>query len=247
MSDTMEEKGRISRWVESMVRRDMMGRFATQTDRNGAGQPFEVVRARPVPGVRDHVGKPWYGVKSWGDVRVNLDRHYEIADAYTALPEWDDDARPAYDALISELDDQYRLLTGPESEGGLGYTVEVVDDDPYPDVEALMDDMRRNKRIKVLSTKSTPPGHAYLTDDENDMFRAVHDAFGHAGTGRGFDRHGEEAAYQAHGNMFSPLARRALATETRGQNAVLIKTTDQTGVGDFPPQKFALLPEDLTT
>jgi hypothetical protein len=91
----------------------------------------------------------------------------------------------------------------------------------------------------VLSTKTTG-GHPFFSDDENDMFRAVHDVFGHAGTGRGFDRHGEEAAYQSHASMYSPLARMALATETRGQNAALI-----TGGGQFAEQKVALLPRRL--
>lgn len=204
---------------------------------------FEVVRMKPIADFAPHVGRPWYGVEDWGDVRVDLPKHFRTADAYKALPEFDDspETRAAYDALIAEVNDQYRLLTEE-----LGYTVEVVSEDPYPDVKALHADLAENKRIKVLATASTPPGHAYMTDEENDRFRAVHDAFGHAGTGRGFDRHGEEAAYQAHANMFSPLARFALATETRGQNAVLIQSVELTGEGVFPPQKLALLPEEFT-
>lgn len=202
---------------------------------------FAVYRGKPIRSMAAHVGRPWYGVEDWADVRVDIDRHLETAAAYDALPEWDESAKPAYDAFISELGDQYRLLTET-----LGFTVEVVDEDPYPDVEALMADMNENRRIKVMATRSTPPGHPYLTDEENDRFRAVHDAFGHAGTGRGFDRHGEEAAYQAHANMFGPLARLALATETRGQNSVLIRSVLQTGIGEFAPQKFALLPEQFT-
>ena len=44
---------------------------------------------------------------------------------------------------------------------------------------------------------------------------------GHAKPGVGFRAAGEEAAYQSHAGMFSPLARRALASETRGQNSWL--------------------------
>jgi hypothetical protein len=53
----------------------------------------------------------------------------------------------------------------------------------------------------------------------NDMFRAVHDFFGHAVHGNAFGPKGEEIAYGAHSRMYSPLARLAMASETRGQNS----------------------------
>lgn len=83
---------------------------------------------------------------------------------------------------------------------------------------------------------------ATLSDYDNDMFRAVHDAFGHAAIGCGFDEHGEEAAWLAHSYLYSPLARQALTTETRGQNCALIYGSHGEG---FPVQKIALLPEEF--
>src|SRR6476659_2128677 len=53
----------------------------------------------------------------------------------------------------------------------------------------------------------------------NDKFRAVHDYFGHCAAGYGFGPRGEENAWNAHSQMFSPDARRAMTTETRGQNS----------------------------
>ena len=53
----------------------------------------------------------------------------------------------------------------------------------------------------------------------NDLFRIVHDYFGHAKEGYGFGPMGEENAFLQHSGMFSPEARRALTTETRGQNS----------------------------
>jgi hypothetical protein len=53
----------------------------------------------------------------------------------------------------------------------------------------------------------------------NEMFRAVHDFYGHAVHGNPFGPKGEEIAYGAHSQMFSPLARMAMASETRGQNS----------------------------
>lgn len=55
----------------------------------------------------------------------------------------------------------------------------------------------------------------------NEMFRAVHDYFGHLGpkTPNTFGPRGEENAWIAHKQMYSPLAEPALTAETRGQNS----------------------------
>lgn len=53
----------------------------------------------------------------------------------------------------------------------------------------------------------------------NDLFRAVHDIFGHAQEGYEFGPVGEENAWRCHSTMFSDVARRAMTTETRGQNS----------------------------
>ena len=55
--------------------------------------------------------------------------------------------------------------------------------------------------------------------NENEMFRAVHDAYGHALHGSTFGAQGEERAWNAHRQMFSPLAALAMSAETRGQNS----------------------------
>lgn len=53
----------------------------------------------------------------------------------------------------------------------------------------------------------------------NDLFRIVHDYFGHGLEGATFSSRGEENAWQAHVRMYSPLAAKAMTTETRGQNS----------------------------
>jgi hypothetical protein len=68
----------------------------------------------------------------------------------------------------------------------------------------------------------------------------VHDGFGHLASGRGFDRHGEDAAWDAHSQMYSPLARLAMTTETRGQTSTFIWYHRGRR---FPDQKVLLLPE----
>jgi hypothetical protein len=158
-----------------------------------------------------------------------------LARTYDALPELDESALPAWRKMADETADQAALLRGA------GFRFEVVESDPYPDAHAMLADVIENRRIKVLSTESTG-GHPVFTPDENDTFRAVHDIFGHAAARRGFDRHGEEAAYQRHARMYSPLASLAMATETRGQNAAMIAHG-----GEFQPERIAILPDHWRT
>lgn len=53
----------------------------------------------------------------------------------------------------------------------------------------------------------------------NDLFRIVHDYFGHFKEGVGFRAEGEDNAFRNHAAMFSDDALPALASETRGQNS----------------------------
>lgn len=158
--------------------------------------------------------------------------------AYERAPEVDESAKPAYDAFRRDLSSQFDFMTG-HAPGGLGLTHEVTDYDPYDSPAAMVEDVRTNRRIRSMATKVTG-GHPYLTDEENDRFRAVHDTFGHAGPGSSFTRNGEEIAYQSHAQMFSPEALPALRAETRGQNSYMIYRN----AGEFGPQKVAGLPSD---
>ena len=84
----------------------------------------------------------------------------------------------------------------------------------------------------------------------NDMFRAVHDTFGHSMEGAGFRARGEENAWQAHVRLFYGAAVGAMTSSTRGQNSWLnfgpYGETNQTAkVEDtvFAEQKIGLMPE----
>ena len=135
-----------------------------------------------------------------------------IAKAYQAGPVVQPSALPAYRALREEtlyqLDQLARVLD-----------IVVVRNDPYADATELLADLREG-RLRVWSTAAGNNPHPVLGDDDNDAFRAVHDGFGHGCTERGFDKHGEEAAWVKHSQMYSSLARQALATETRGQTCM---------------------------
>ncbi|MFD0782621.1 hypothetical protein ACFQZ8_01590 [Micromonospora azadirachtae] len=165
-----------------------------------------------------------------------------IAGAYMAAPVRDPRAYTAYAAFCRETVQQYHILVGRVEFGGLGVAVRIVDEDPYADVESMVDDLRQ-RRLKVWASAASGNPHPYLSDGENDMFRAIHDAFGHGASGRGFDRHGEEAAWLKHSSMYSAMARRAMTTETRGQNCAQVF---HFGDGCFPEQKAALLPRSFS-
>ena len=97
----------------------------------------------------------------------------------------------------------------------------------------------------------------------NDLFRFVHDFFGHTERGNGFGPVGEENAWDVHARMYTPKARRAMTTETRGQNSWVnfgpqmrnedgsLKKKGDAGYlspkdRQFAPQKMALMPEEFS-
>jgi hypothetical protein len=180
------------------------------------------------------IGLPDPHAEQYSHIETNPGRIRRLAQAYHALPMNDPGAHAAFADMARQVHHQYDHLTG-----AMGVHVEAVDHDPYANHLEMTQDLARNRHLAVLSTRATGP-HTFFDDETNDKFRAVHDAFGHAATGRSFDRHGEEAAWLAHSRMFSGPARHAMTTETRGQNSMLIAT------GKFAKQKTALLPGELT-
>ena len=164
---------------------------------------------------------------------ANRARAGRIADAYDELPTVDEEAFESYTALATEVEAQFEYMTKT-----LGIKVEFVADDPYKTSREMFADVSKGV-LKVLSTASTG-SHPFFSDEQNDMFRAVHDFFGHAATGRGFGQDGEESAWVHHSQMFTETARGALTTETRGQNS-WYNTRNQ----GFAEQKVALLPKEF--
>jgi hypothetical protein len=84
----------------------------------------------------------------------------------------------------------------------------------------------------------------------NDIFRIVHDYFGHVKEGNGFRAGGEENAWRSHTAMYSPEARPAMTAETRGQNSWVNygphgenNRTANGGATVYAPQKIGLLPD----
>ena len=146
----------------------------------------------------------------------------------------DPEVKASYEALAKETLEQYQAFLDA------GYTIEINNEEPYASSQDMIEDLRNNKRIKIFSTESGF-GSKKITKKQrqdnpllaktdfkdvngkpllvNDVFRAIHDFFGHAELGNSFGPKGEENAWNVHVRMFSPLARRAMTTETRGQNS----------------------------
>ena len=140
----------------------------------------------------------------------------------------------AYKAMVDETIEQYNKILS------YGYKLEINNSEPYDSSADMITDLRDNKRMKIFSTESGF-GDEAITDQQrkdnpllqktnfkdingepllpNDLFRFVHDFFGHAKFGNGFGAIGEENAWSIHSRMYSPLARLAMTTETRGQNS----------------------------
>lgn len=163
---------------------------------------------------------------------VSEERGRQIADVYDELPHAPDDpvVAESYQAMAEETRDQYNYLTEQ------GVKFEPAIDDPYASSAEMIADVRENNRLKFFLTDldGFPADHPLAqksgvfmdmpdgTKREmvfNDLFRAVHDYFGHAAEGFQFGARGEDNAWRVHSAMYSPEARRAMSFETRGQNS----------------------------
>lgn len=141
-------------------------------------------------------------------------------------------AEIAYRRFAEEVERQFHDLVWHE-----GVRVIFQEEDPYEDAWDMFEDVSC-RQLKIWATHDDH--HPLLSAEQNNMFRAVHDYHGHYRTARDFSRHGEEAAWVRHSQMFSGLARRAMTTETRGQSSAFVWVNGGTV---FPEQKAVLLPD----
>lgn len=110
--------------------------------------------------------------------------------------------------------------------------------DIYGNPRNAINDIVQNKRLSVFQTEQGFGGASAAEASQanpllmktgefwngkpvlaNDVFRAVHDVFGHGKHGTGFRAAGEENAFQSQARMYSPDALPAATSETRGQNS----------------------------
>lgn len=168
---------------------------------------------------------------------LDADRGEKIAREFELLQHAPNDplVKAAYEAMARETLAQYDEILAS------GLKVEFIrGQDPYGNPRNAILDIINNDHFWVFPTRdgfgsdaefAAQAGDNILLRDSgktdangqpmliNDVFRVVHDYFGHVKNGVGFRARGEENAWQAHAAMYSPLARRAMTTETRGQNS----------------------------
>lgn len=199
-----------------------------------------------------------------------------VADAYEQMEHNPSDpvVKEAFDNLIAQTKDQYQALV----DAGYEFTFFDSQTDPYDgNPWEAMRDLRANQSMAVYGTydgygtdgltltQADVADNPMLQDTgivwkdqsgverpvlANDLFRAVHDAFGHGIEGAGFRARGEENAWQAHVRLFEGSAVAAITTETRGQNSWLNygpygeqNRTAKVEDTVFAEQKTGLMPE----
>lgn len=208
-------------------------------------------------------------------VDVDPERARRIAAAYEAMPHAPQDpaVKEAYENLIRQTIAQYRAL---EAAGYRFYFYDETNDPYAGNPWNAMRDLRANQVMGVFATEAgfgsgatdlNVEDNPLLADTgitwpyssldgppkrvlANDLFRAVHDAFGHGLEGAGFRARGEENAWQAHVRLFTGSAVAAITSETRGQNSWLNygpygerNRTAKVEDTIFADQKTGLMPE----
>lgn len=197
---------------------------------------------------------------------VDKERAARIAQAFDDMPHAPDDpaVKASYNQMIKETVAQFKAIEKT------GLKIEFIKEgqpDPYYASPRLANmDMRDNNHLWVFPTESGfgsgPEGvknnpllrpTTIVIDGKrlvaNDVFRIVHDYFGHFKEGVGFRADGEENAWRSHSAMYSDLARPAMTSETRGQNSWLNYgphgATNRTAKSEntvYADQKIGLLP-----
>lgn len=197
---------------------------------------------KPLPEAKeiaDNYYKKTFGkdrVEFKGTRELDKENAKRISDAFIAMKHDPNNpkVKASYRAMARETLNQYKYFLKS------GYKIEINNEEPYSNSEAVIEDLRNNKRIKIFSTESGFGDNPITAKERsenpllkdsgykdangqplliNDVFRAVHDFFGHAELGNSFGPLGEENAWNVHARMYSDLAKGAVTTETRGQNS----------------------------
>ncbi|QPG96344.1 hypothetical protein C2857_003892 [Epichloe festucae Fl1] len=193
-----------------------------------------------------------------------------VAQLYEEMTPTPDDAltQAAYRALANESLAQWQIIkaTGlhvefsPTSRG---------EPDPYSNPRRLIQDVVENNHLFVTESRSAYGSESFKPDDSNpmldqvpherisgqvplvnDIFRIVHDYFGHVREGLGFRAEGEYNTWRGHSVMYSPLARRAMTMELLVQNYWInygpygeLNRNANVYETRYPRQRLGLLPE----
>lgn len=157
-----------------------------------------------------------------------------IADAFDAAKHDPDspEVKASYDAFKRETRDQWDFLAAK----GVKFEPWMKEGQPYANSAEMVKDVQENGHLYFFltdegfgSTDAASQVHPLLEKagvniagkdlTYNDLFRAVHDYFGHSKEGFQFGPRGEHNAWAMHSAMYTPEARGAMGFETRAQNS----------------------------
>lgn len=232
------------------------------------------VEARPIPEVEASAAKYMKAQGRHHDNEFspfNEEFARKVATAFDRMEHnpGDPKVKRAYDALIDETLAQYHAA----KDTGIDFKfIKPGDADPYSKSPSLgYADIVNKGKLHVFPTEAgfgssdkdvrdnpllKKVGKIGDLDNAtvNDAFRIVHDLYGHYGPGNPFFRApGEERAYTQHAKMYGPEARKAAASETRGQNSWVnygpFGDKNRTASGTdtvYAEQKTGLMPDEFT-
>jgi hypothetical protein len=177
-------------------------------------------------------------------VVVDVQCAMSIADAFDKMPAMPQSMvkrmviMQAYYEMVKQLCAQFAWLLNNEPE--FRFSAWDGQGEPYANSREMRLDLLENKHLlyfptqngfgensnpltqhPMLSQVTVATSHSLgnITGCANDIFRIVHDVFGHGCCDNGFGANGEEVAWRSHREMFTGDAIGALTTETRGQNS----------------------------
>jgi hypothetical protein len=163
-----------------------------------------------------------------------------VADWFLAAPEEPTDAvRRSYRALERDTTRLFNVIRD-----GLGVRVGYVDtdDDPYAEASELCAELRECRSM-MLRTIACDDPHPLLGGEQGggvDRLRVVHDVFGHAALGLGFDLQSEFSTWLQCRTLFSAEALPAAFCELVGAVTAYVMT------GVKPPLRAALPSVELS-
>ena len=167
-----------------------------------------------------------------------------VADWFTGAPAASAGAvRRSYRALEHETARLFEIVRRAPSSGGLGLRVNHVRDggDPYRDAAELCAELRERGSMTLTTIAAEAP-HPLLGGREGgvvDQLRVVHDVFGHAALGVGFDLQSEFATWLQCRALFSRDAHGAAFCELVGATTTYIVTGEKPGLrANLPPPEL---------
>ena len=158
-----------------------------------------------------------------------------ISEAYEQTDEYSDskEVTESYKALEEDTIKQYEFIVSK----GLSVSRWKGSGEPYPNSKSMLKDVRENNHLYFLPNSEAfgkeedsteerlglKPTDIYLDDGYkmtlSEVFRVVHDYFGHGILGNQFGAVGEENATLQHLDLYSEKALPAVVFQTRGQNS----------------------------